>query len=98
MKFWNYNSKIINETSALISPNSRGFKFGEGVFETMKSKECKIYFAEDHCSRMLNGLTVLDIKIPNQYTTAFFTHFFARSWPKTDHGSRLYHSFMPATP
>ncbi|HQW84511.1 MAG TPA: aminotransferase class IV [Ferruginibacter sp.] len=73
MKFWNYNSKIINETSALISPNSRGFKFGEGVFETMKSKECKIYFAEDHCSRMLNGLTVLDIKIPNQYTTAFFT-------------------------
>lgn len=68
MEFCNYNGKIIKEATELISPNSRGFRFGDGVFETMKSKNNKIYFVEDHFTRLINGLKTLEFKIPIQFT------------------------------
>lgn len=68
MEFCNYNGKIIKEATELISPNSRGFRFGDGVFETMKSKDNKIYFAEDHFNRLINGLKTLEFKVPRQFT------------------------------
>lgn len=73
MEFCNYNGKIIKEATELISPNSRGFRFGDGVFETLKSKDYKIYFAEDHFNRFINGLKTLDFKVPRQFTVGNLT-------------------------
>lgn len=73
MELLNLNGKIVSTTSGLISPNSRGFRYGDGVFETMICRENLIHFADDHINRLINGLTVLDFAVPTNYTTAYFT-------------------------
>lgn len=73
MELLNFNGEIVSATSGIILPNSRGFKYGDGVFETMLCRENKIHFAEDHINRLINGLTILDFTIPTYYTTAYFT-------------------------
>ena len=73
MELLNFNGEIVSATSGIILPNSRGFKYGDGVFETMLFRENKIHFAEDHINRLINGLTILDFTIPTYYTTTNFT-------------------------
>lgn len=57
------NSKLIQKTHASISILDRGFRFGEGLFETLRVYNSKIYQWELHISRLKEGLTYLDIKI-----------------------------------
>ncbi len=68
MKFVNYSGKLIKEDDCLISVNSRGFRFGDGVFETIKSKNSILYFEDDHFTRLRHGLELLHFKIPAHFT------------------------------
>lgn len=69
MEFYNYNGKLYRQDENIISVNSRGLRFGDGLFETMKANTNEIYFAADHFDRLLNGLAVLQFKIPAHFTT-----------------------------
>lgn len=68
MKYFIYNSKFFKEGSAVLSADNRGFKFGDGLFETMKSINGHIYFIDEHFARLWQGLQVLQFKIPRHIT------------------------------
>ncbi len=63
-----YNGKIVEATQQILTPESRGLRYGEGVFETIKVKAGKIYFLADHFSRLQDGLTVLGLQLPDFFT------------------------------
>ncbi len=55
------NDKLINEKRATISVKDRGFRFGDGVFETCLVKAGIIYNFEHHISRLQAGLLAIKI-------------------------------------
>lgn len=68
MNYYNYNGSFFEENEKVISVNSRGLRYGDGVFETMKSEEGKLQFAEEHFNRLWQGIELLQFKIPVHFT------------------------------
>ena len=60
MKFL-INSQFYEENAALISVNERGFRFGDGVFETISFCNTAPYLWEYHIQRLQAGLKALRI-------------------------------------
>ena len=44
----NYNGKIFSETETPITYNSRAFRYGDGLFETVRLINGKAVFLENH--------------------------------------------------
>ncbi|MBX7147882.1 aminotransferase class IV [bacterium] len=59
------NGKIVDPKDATISVLNRGFLFGEGLFETLRSYKGKIPFLEKHLNRMEWGTTFIGIPFPH---------------------------------
>lgn len=68
MECFIYNGRIYGNDNDLVSINSRGLRFGDGLFETFKSKNNELQFAEDHFERLWKGLNLLQFKIPVHFT------------------------------
>lgn len=60
----NYNGKIYNENEAPISFKSRAFRYGDGLFETIRLINGRPVFLENHIQRITKGLKTLSINIP----------------------------------
>jgi branched-chain amino acid aminotransferase len=59
-----YFNGNLTEEKALISPIDRGFLYGDGVFETMRSYGGKIFRQEEHLKRLFHSAEVISLKIP----------------------------------
>ncbi len=59
-----YNGKLLKEGTAIIGADNRGLRYGDGLFETMRVKEGKVLFEEDHFNRLWQGLKVLGFDLP----------------------------------
>jgi branched-chain amino acid aminotransferase len=68
MAFINYNGKFIDDSNPIIQANNRGFRFGDGVFETMKFKKGKIILLDEHLSRLWQGLKRFQFDLPKLFT------------------------------
>ena len=68
----NYNGKIIAADQALFTAKNRGFKYGDGLFETIRVFEGKIPFLDYHYDRLHKGFSILKFDIPNFYSIDFF--------------------------
>jgi len=68
MEHFNYNGKIFEESKTVIGANSRGLRYGDGLFETIKSSKGELLFAAEHFERLWNGLAFLQFKIPTHLT------------------------------
>lgn len=64
MEYINYNGKIIEQHKPVIGANSRALRYGDGLFETIKSVNGELLFADDHFERLWDGLQRLQFKIP----------------------------------
>ena len=62
--FVSVDGQIMEESQARISPLDRGFLYGDGIFETIKVRDNKIDFLEEHLSRMMEGARLLGIPFP----------------------------------
>jgi branched-subunit amino acid aminotransferase/4-amino-4-deoxychorismate lyase len=56
------NDELISENKANISIKERGFLFGDGIFESAKIFNSKIYNFKQHLSRIKKGLEALKFK------------------------------------
>jgi len=68
MEYFSYNGKLFEENRNVIGANSRGLRYGDGLFETIKSHKGQLLFADDHFERMWNGLDQLQFRIPVHLT------------------------------
>ncbi len=67
----NYNGNIIEASDINLSIENRVFKFGDGIFETIKFQNGKLIFLEDHYFRLMASMRMLRMKIPMQFTLEF---------------------------
>src|SRR5258705_2912063 len=68
MEFVLINGKILEKNKAGLSPDDHSYRYGDGLFETMKIVNENILLEEYHFERLFSGLKTLKVKIP-----AFFT-------------------------
>ena len=68
----NYNGRILSKQDVSISPDNRAFKYGDGIFETIKVENKKVLFAEDHYFRLMASARMLRMQIPMNFTLEYF--------------------------
>ncbi len=57
-----FNDEFFNSDQAVIKATNRGFKFGDGLFESMRMCNGKLMFAEQHADRLRSGMKSLKIE------------------------------------
>jgi len=68
----NLNGTLYNKSAEILNSNNRAFKYGDGLFETIKIKNLKVYFVEDHYFRLMASMRMLRMEIPVNFTLEFF--------------------------
>lgn len=66
----NYNGKILGADTALIHPDNRSFRYGEGLFETIRLNRGKMPLWEKHWSRLSTSLPQLYFELPKYFSSA----------------------------
>ncbi|WOD43753.1 aminotransferase class IV [Hwangdonia lutea] len=66
----NFNEQIL-ESDAKLSINSRGFNYGDALFETIKTSYGKLLFWEDHYFRLMASMRIMRMEIPMNFTMEF---------------------------
>jgi len=69
--FFLYNNKVCPANFAVINPANRSFRYGDGLFETMKMIKGIIINKEFHFERLFHGLSLLYFEIPKTFTALF---------------------------
>ena len=62
MNFVCLNGKLFRADQSLFTAENRSFKYGDGIFETIKVYNGKMPFAELHFERLFSGLQMLNIQ------------------------------------
>lgn len=60
------NGRFIAANEAKISIFDHGFLYGDGLFETMRAYDGKVFKLEPHLQRLIDGSREVDLKIPYQ--------------------------------
>jgi branched-chain amino acid aminotransferase len=68
MSFIIHNGKLLPSTRPLYTADNRGYRYGDGLFETMKVVNGKIQLAPFHFERLWEGLEILQAPVPSLLT------------------------------
>jgi len=60
--YYYINNRFIESTKAMIPFNDVGFLYGDGLFETMRFDNKKIFSLEKHLARLTKGLEIINLK------------------------------------
>ena len=69
--FINFNGKLIDQDTPIVTAGNRGFRYGDGVFETMKMVGSEIRLTEFHFQRLFGALELLHFSIPIHFTAHY---------------------------
>jgi branched-chain amino acid aminotransferase len=64
-----FNGKIVANPTPVLLASNRSYRYGDGLFETMKVLQGKIVLANFHFERLISSLQILKIPLPKQITT-----------------------------
>jgi branched-chain amino acid aminotransferase len=67
-KYFNYNGRFFVEDENVLSKDNRNYRYGDGLFETMKLINGNILLEDHHFERLFWGLDVLKFHIPVLFT------------------------------
>lgn len=65
-----YNGKVYPVGTPVVRVDSRGLRFGDGFFETMKIRKGRIILETPHMERLFTSLEQLGFAIPKDFTAA----------------------------
>jgi branched-chain amino acid aminotransferase len=68
MEHFIFNGKMYKADSEIVSANNRGLRFGDGLFETIKTVNGGPAFLDEHFARLWKGMQVLQFTIPKHFT------------------------------
>jgi branched-chain amino acid aminotransferase len=92
MAKYNYNGQILTTKKALnnsLPMNNRSFKYGDGLFETIRVFEGKIPFLNLHFQRLKQGMEVLSLEAPQNFTLDFLQVQIEKILPHQKSNSRV---------
>ena len=55
----NINGTLVTEAQATFYVDNRGYKYGDGLFETLKVVNGTIFFWEDHYFRLMASMRIM---------------------------------------
>ena len=67
----NFNGTLESLENFTLTINNRAFKYGDGIFETVKVLNNSVVFWEDHYFRLMSSMRMLRMKIPMSFTLEF---------------------------
>jgi branched-chain amino acid aminotransferase len=53
----------------LFTSHNRSFRYGDGLFETMRLVNGKLSFAQRHLSRLMSGVNLLQLRMPDNFVS-----------------------------
>ena len=68
----NLSGNLLDGDSAVFSIKNRGFRYGDAIFETIRIVNGNICFLNKHIHRLLEGMRMLKMNIPENFNTDFF--------------------------
>lgn len=80
-----FNGKMYKADQAVLSVSNRGLRFGDGLFETIKSINGRLDLIDDHFARLWKGLQVLQFSIPKHFTPDFLQQEIENLLQKNEH-------------
>jgi branched-chain amino acid aminotransferase len=80
----NYNGNILAENDFKLSAQNRAFKYGDGIFDTLKCLNERVYFVEDHYFRLMSSMRMLRMKIPLHFTLEYYETQIKRTLSEND--------------
>ncbi|MBY0476140.1 MAG: aminotransferase class IV [Chitinophagaceae bacterium] len=67
--YYNYNGKIISINEAIIHPDNRSFRYGEGLFETIRLQNNQLPLWNAHWNRLITSLPQLYFSAPAHFNS-----------------------------
>lgn len=71
MNFINYNGNIYPAGQEVLTISNRSYRYGDGLFESMRIMQGKLQFAELHAERLQKGLSALKMEDAEFFTADF---------------------------
>ncbi|MEK7226757.1 MAG: aminotransferase class IV, partial [Bacteroidota bacterium] len=62
-----FNGKIMPADAPVLMASNRSYRYGDGLFETMKLANGKIALADYHFERLFSGLSLLQFEVPKLF-------------------------------
>jgi branched-chain amino acid aminotransferase len=66
MNFICVNGELIADAAPVWQADNRGYRYGDGLFETMRLAKGKIQLADFHFHRLFAGMTALKMNVPDK--------------------------------
>jgi branched-chain amino acid aminotransferase len=66
----NSNGTLV-EANEIVGTGNRGFLFGDAVFETIRIRDGKVLFLEDHYFRLMATMRIVRMEIPMNFTMEY---------------------------
>jgi len=80
-----YNGEWLDHQQPLITAGNRGFRYGDGLFETLCVVNGGIRLARYHFERLWAGMQLLQLQLPPEYSPAYFSAQIAALCQKNQH-------------
>ncbi len=68
-----FNGDYIQRLDLNISLDNRGFRYGDGLFETMHANGLEVQFLLEHIKRIIKGAKILKIILPSNFTFEYLS-------------------------
>lgn len=85
------NGSLVPDTEAKVSVFDRGFLYGDGVFETLRSYSGVIFRCDDHLDRLFDSANAISITLP------LTKDYFKEALYKTLKGNNLSNAYLRLT-
>jgi branched-chain amino acid aminotransferase len=66
--YYNHNGKLFELTENAVSITNHGYRYGDGIFETMKLVNGSVPLASYHFERLFTGMSLLGFIVPALFT------------------------------
>jgi len=61
------NNNFVKTNEFNIGLYNRSFKYGDGLFETMRAGSSRVYFFDEHMNRLISSMLTLKMQIPENF-------------------------------
>lgn len=72
--FINHNGTIQPADQPMIKADNRAFRYGDGLFESIRIANFSVQFLNEHLQRLYKGMDVMKMKHNSLFTETFFEH------------------------
>ena len=72
--FANLNGDLVDASAPYLFASNRSFRYGDGLFESIRVVNGKPCFLETHLARLFEGMDMLRIEKPEHFSTEYFSN------------------------